>query len=146
MGLTYATPVDIWAIGCIFGELFIRKPLFSGQFEMDQLNKIFDVIGTPDESEWPANAAVIRANFRISPPIDLGQIVPDLNGQGLDLLKVNEWLQKQTKKPLILHSQFSFAKSRAQNVLSSHVELFLHAIFFNLLINPCSFVSENARV
>ncbi|KAI9560983.1 hypothetical protein GHT06_011939 [Daphnia sinensis] len=50
---SYATPVDIWSCGCIFAELFRRKPLFSGQSEADQLSKIFDVIGTPSIDEWP---------------------------------------------------------------------------------------------
>ena len=39
---SYATPVDIWSCGCIFAELFRRKPLFSGQSEADQLSKIFE--------------------------------------------------------------------------------------------------------
>ena len=39
---SYATPVDIWSCGCIFAELFRRKPLFCGQSEADQLSKIFE--------------------------------------------------------------------------------------------------------
>ena len=30
----YATPIDIWSIGCIFAELALRKPLFVGQNEL----------------------------------------------------------------------------------------------------------------
>lgn len=37
----YATPVDIWSIGCIMAELYNRKPLFEGKSEVDQLHKIF---------------------------------------------------------------------------------------------------------
>ncbi|EFX66999.1 hypothetical protein DAPPUDRAFT_262254 [Daphnia pulex] len=40
---TYATPVDIWSCGCIFAELYRRKPLFSGQSEADQLSKTFEL-------------------------------------------------------------------------------------------------------
>ena len=36
----------MWSVGCIFGELMLLKPLFSGQNELDQLNKIFKVINT----------------------------------------------------------------------------------------------------
>ena len=42
----YATSIDMWSVGCIFGELMLLKPLFSGQNELDQLNKIFKVINT----------------------------------------------------------------------------------------------------
>jgi serine/threonine protein kinase len=37
----YSTPVDIWSVGCIFAELIWKKPLFQGDYEMDQLMKIF---------------------------------------------------------------------------------------------------------
>eukprot|EP00096_Caligus_rogercresseyi_P014567 TRINITY_DN7078_c0_g1_i1.p1 TRINITY_DN7078_c0_g1~~TRINITY_DN7078_c0_g1_i1.p1 ORF type:complete len:361 (-),score=86.65 TRINITY_DN7078_c0_g1_i1:411-1493(-) len=88
MGLSYATPVDVWAVGCIFAELFIlRKALFPGEYEMDQLNRIFDVIGTPSAEEWPENAAVTRSNFRSRTVKDLQDIVPEIDDEGADLLK-----------------------------------------------------------
>lgn len=37
----YSTSVDIWSVGCIFAELVNKKPLFQGQSEEDQLDKIF---------------------------------------------------------------------------------------------------------
>lgn len=37
----YSTPVDIWAAGCIFAEMFTKAPLFIGDCEIDQLYKIF---------------------------------------------------------------------------------------------------------
>ena len=35
LGTSYGTPVDIWSCGCIFAELFSRKPLFPGQYEVN---------------------------------------------------------------------------------------------------------------
>ncbi len=86
MGLSYATPVDLWACGCILAELCLRKPLFPGQFEMDQLNKIFDIIGTPTEESWPESAAVMCSNFHSALPRDLSEVVPELCPVGKDLL------------------------------------------------------------
>ncbi|KAK1898243.1 Cyclin-dependent kinase 11B [Dissostichus eleginoides] len=37
----YSTAVDMWSVGCIFGELLTQKPLFPGKSEIDQINKIF---------------------------------------------------------------------------------------------------------
>jgi serine/threonine protein kinase len=88
MGLSYATPVDIWSCGCIFAELFLRKPLFPGQYEMDQLTKIFDVIGLPSEQDWPERAAVTRNNFRAGPPKDWSQVVPEMDANARDLISV----------------------------------------------------------
>jgi cyclin-dependent kinase-like len=38
---SYGKPVDIWAIGCIMGELFTGKPVFPGESEIDQLYAYF---------------------------------------------------------------------------------------------------------
>ena len=39
----YSTPLDLWAVGCIFAEMLTGKPLFPGEGEIDQINKIFKV-------------------------------------------------------------------------------------------------------
>ena len=36
----YGKPVDLWAIGCIMGELTDGQPLFPGDNEIDQLYMI----------------------------------------------------------------------------------------------------------
>lgn len=49
----YSTPIDIWSIGCIFAEMSQRKALFIGDSEIDQIFKIFSVLGTPNANYWP---------------------------------------------------------------------------------------------
>lgn len=49
----YATGVDIWSLGCIFAEMILRKPLFPGDSEIDQIYRIFQHMGTPNENIWP---------------------------------------------------------------------------------------------
>ncbi len=88
MGLPYATPVDIWSCGCILAELFLRKPLFPGQYEMDQLQKVFDVVGTPTEEDWPERAAVARSNFKARPRRSWRDIVPEMDEHAQDLIEV----------------------------------------------------------
>jgi len=87
LGTTYATPVDIWSCGCIFAELFSRKPLFPGQYEVDQLAKIFGLLGTPSEADWPEDSSVLRNNFPYSRPRSLSEILPELDGDAKDLLE-----------------------------------------------------------
>lgn len=48
----YGTGVDIWAVGCILAELFRREPLFPGTSDLDTLDKIINVLGTPSEKNW----------------------------------------------------------------------------------------------
>ncbi|XP_008677342.1 cell division cycle 2-related protein kinase 7 isoform X2 [Zea mays] len=47
---SYAEPVDIWSVGCIFAEFLLKKPLFPGRTE---LSKIFELCGSPNEESWP---------------------------------------------------------------------------------------------
>lgn len=42
---TYGKSVDIWAIGCIMGELTDGQPLFPGENEIDQLYVIQKILG-----------------------------------------------------------------------------------------------------
>ena len=39
----YSTFIDVWSLGCIFGELLLMEPLFPGKSEVDELNRIFKV-------------------------------------------------------------------------------------------------------
>lgn len=54
----YTKAIDMWAVGCIFGELLALKPIFKGEeakmdgkknvpFQRSQLSKIFEIMGTP---------------------------------------------------------------------------------------------------
>jgi protein kinase len=43
----YNSPVDIFATGCIMAELFMLRPLFPGNSEIDQMYKICAVLGSP---------------------------------------------------------------------------------------------------
>lgn len=49
----YNSPVDVFAFGCIAAELYNLSPLFAGNNDTDQMNRIVKVLGTPDQSEWP---------------------------------------------------------------------------------------------
>jgi len=84
---SYATPVDIWSCGCIFAELFRRKPLFCGQSEADQLSKIFDIIGTPAMEDWPETCSLPWNTFANRMQTPLYDAVPDMCPQGKQLLE-----------------------------------------------------------
>ena len=50
----YSTSLDMWGVGCIFVEMLTGQPLFPGQKNPEnQLCKIFQVMGTPLEADWP---------------------------------------------------------------------------------------------
>jgi len=101
LGTAYATPVDMWSVGCIFAELFTRKPLFPGQYEVDQLAKIFEMLGTPSEAEWPDDSAVLRNNFVYARPRSVVDIVPEIDPLAKDLIE--GMLRFDPKKRITAH-------------------------------------------
>lgn len=110
----YDFSVDMWSIGCIFAELLSmqvescpryqeRVPLFPGRScfplsadrpttysdKLDQLNVIFNVIGTPGESDI-GSLGEVKQYLRKLPkkePRDLREMYPGAPADSLDLLK-----------------------------------------------------------
>ena len=85
----YSTPVDLWSVGCIFGEMSSSRPLFPGTSDADQLIRIFKVLGTPNESTWPSMVHLPEYRpdtYGEYEPKGLKSIVPRLCDQGIDLL------------------------------------------------------------
>lgn len=84
----YSTPVDIWSAGCIFAEMAQKRPLFAGDSEIDQLFKIFRVLGTPDDNNFPGVTSF--PDYKPSFPRWRGgcisNLVPNLEPAGVDLL------------------------------------------------------------
>lgn len=90
---SYSSPVDIWAVGLIFAELLRGSPVFSGTSSMDQLFKIFQVLGPPptDWVEYRQLSDAVR--FRApEKSCGLARVLPNGSGaQGIiaDILVLN---------------------------------------------------------
>jgi cyclin-dependent kinase len=86
----YSTPVDIWSIGCIFAEMVNGAPLFTGTSEETQLDAIFRLLGTPNESTFPGISELPdwKDSFpAYRAPESLQSLVPRLEQQGVLLLQ-----------------------------------------------------------
>jgi serine/threonine protein kinase len=87
----YSKPIDVWSTGCVFAELFLRRPLFEGQNHIDQVSRIFDVMGTPAPdaleriSSEEARAYVRSLGHR--PAVPLARVLPGAPPLALDLLQ-----------------------------------------------------------
>ncbi|ETW04808.1 CMGC/MAPK protein kinase [Aphanomyces invadans] len=110
----YGYAVDLWSLGCIFAELLSmqvescsqyqsRTPIFPGRScfplsadrpttysdKLDQLNVIFNVIGTPSEDDI-GNLGEVKQYLRKlqhKDPMNLAQLYPGASPEALDLLK-----------------------------------------------------------
>ncbi|KAI8931514.1 hypothetical protein NX059_011174 [Plenodomus lindquistii] len=87
-GRQYSTGVDMWSVGCIFAEMCTRKPLFPGDSEIDEIFKIFRILGTPSEQDWPGVTSFpdFKPSFPKWGQTDIANIVTNLDDVGLDLL------------------------------------------------------------
>ena len=104
----YSTPVDIWSIGCIFAELILKQPLFKGEYEIEQLFKIFHVLGTPNKDIWPEVETLpnFSNEFPKFKPIKFEEYFIGLDKNGIDLLKqmlVYDPNQRITAKQALMH-------------------------------------------
>ena len=82
---SYDISIDIWSIGCIIAEMSRKKPLFKGDTDIDQLHKIVDILGSPQEDDlcyFPHNYKVDK-NI---PPKDLRSILETKNDYLVDLV------------------------------------------------------------
>ncbi|XP_064605348.1 cyclin-dependent kinase 20-like [Liolophura sinensis] len=108
----YDEGVDLWAVGCIFGELLNNSPLFPGENDIEQLCCVLRVLGTPSEKTWPGITDLPDYNkitFPETPPIPFEEILPDASAEALDLLKkflVYPSTDRISAKAALLHPYF----------------------------------------
>jgi len=83
----YDMSVDMWAVGCVFAELMLRKVWFQGETDVDQLERIFQALGTPKEEEWQTMKKLphFLPYKKIEAPT-LSSLFPDVPPEALDLL------------------------------------------------------------
>ena len=49
----YTTAIDMWGVGCVFGEMFKGRPILSGRSDLNQIQLIFELAGSPTEENMP---------------------------------------------------------------------------------------------
>ncbi|KAI9797527.1 MAG: serine/threonine protein kinase, CMGC, CDC2/CDK sub [Piccolia ochrophora] len=54
----YTPAIDMWGVGCVFGEMFVGKPILAGNSDINQAQIIFDLVGSPTEDTMPGWSAL----------------------------------------------------------------------------------------
>ncbi|KAL0241444.1 hypothetical protein GEMRC1_006679 [Eukaryota sp. GEM-RC1] len=87
----YGAAMDIWAVGCIFGELLARRALFPGTDHRNQLQTIISVLGSPSPAEIDALATgAVRNHLKqmpFYPKVPMAKAFPNGSPTALDLLE-----------------------------------------------------------
>ncbi|CAF1242675.1 unnamed protein product [Adineta steineri] len=109
----YSCPVDVWSVGCIFAEMYTKRPLFQGDSEIDQLFRIFRTLGTPTDESWPGVVSLpeFKSSFpRWKQSSDLSSLLNDrMRDDALDLLLkmlVYDPVRRISAKQCLTHPYF----------------------------------------
>ncbi|GBG27147.1 Protein kinase [Hondaea fermentalgiana] len=86
----YSFRMDLWAIGCIAFEIIALFPLFPGTNELDQIERIHNVLGTPGDEilgKFKRFATHIDFNFSRKKGTGIGQMIPHVDTHCVDLIE-----------------------------------------------------------
>ncbi|ESW30520.1 hypothetical protein PHAVU_002G159500 [Phaseolus vulgaris] len=87
----YTSAIDVWSVGCIFGEVMTREPLFPGKDYVHQLMLITELLGSPDDAnlEFLRNGNAKRYIRQLPPrrKQNFSARFPNMSPEALDLLE-----------------------------------------------------------
>ncbi len=84
----YNYSIDIFAVGVIMAELYMNRPLFPGKNEYDQMNKICEILGTPQEwTEGYNLASKINYKFPTFKGMPISSIIQRASPKAVDLIE-----------------------------------------------------------
>ena len=81
--------MDIWGLGCVMFEIISLYPLFPGGNELDQIDKIHNILGTPSRTllrRYQTQATHIEFNFAPKVGEGFASLIPNTSGVCIDLL------------------------------------------------------------
>lgn len=87
----YNFKMDLFAVGCVCFEIVALFPLFPGQNEMDQIQKIHNVLGTPSADllarKFKRNASHMDFNFPEKKGTGLERLIPHADAELTEIMK-----------------------------------------------------------
>lgn len=85
----YNQAVDIWSIAVVMMELITLQTLFPGLNDIDQMHKVFQIMGSPTPDRWKDVEKLpdyCKVNFPDMEPLNLSLIAPHAHPEDLDFI------------------------------------------------------------
>lgn len=85
----YNYKMDMWGVGCVFFEVLSLFPLFPGTNELDQIQKIHNIVGTPPPDLLAKLKRSVHMNFNFPPKEGTGidRLIPNAPPDCVELIK-----------------------------------------------------------
>ncbi|KAL6260367.1 hypothetical protein P5V15_007897 [Pogonomyrmex californicus] len=86
----YTKGIDMWSLGCIFGEMLLGKPLFPGSSTINQVERIMATLPPPTDKDLMSVSAGYGSNLLEKTPNGprrtLKDLLPEVSEKALDLI------------------------------------------------------------
>lgn len=108
----YTTAIDMWGVGCVFGEMFKGKPILAGSSDLNQAQLIFTLVGGPTDETMPGWRQLpgVEGNldFKPRPPILRREFsdIPELAISLLEELLRLDWRKRINAIDALKHPYF----------------------------------------
>ncbi len=86
----YDYKMDIWGAGCVMFEIISQSALFPGEDELDQINKICNVMGTPPQlllDRFQRYASHMVLQFPPKEGTGIKQLIPHASPECIDIIR-----------------------------------------------------------
>lgn len=85
----YNYKMDMWGVGCVFFEIVSLFPLFPGTNELDQIQKIHNIIGTPPPellAKMKQRSQHMDFNFPAKEGTGIAKLIPHASSECIELV------------------------------------------------------------
>lgn len=86
----YTAAVDVWSAGVVVAELISLSPLFPGSNDIDQLYRVFQIMGSPSVDVWPGVDRLPdfdKICFPNMQTVDLSLLMPHAGREDIEFLR-----------------------------------------------------------
>ena len=148
----YNYKMDIWGVGCVFYELLTLEPLFPGDDEIDQVNKINYILGSPSEElfeKFVKNSAHRNEfNFEYQKGIGLYRYLPHVSHDVVDLIEkmlIYDPDLRPTARQCLNHNCFKeFIEQDLKNAKMSQMNFYQNSILMKNFNDSISIKNDDS--
>lgn len=105
---SYTPALDIWSLGVVIAEIMQLKPLFPGNNDIDQMSKVFQIMGNPTSASWPGVELLpdfSKVGFPVMDPIKFNILIPYAHAKDINLIE--QMIILDPKKRITAHDATS---------------------------------------